>query len=177
MRYFLLLLTSSVLFKANCQIASYNLVLYDSCSNSFEYAILYTLEENETVHRISDTLGTIKLKSIGAFRVRDDFNSINQEITIEPGINIDTLSKAKIQECLQPVSHPNFIGYCCCSEKCEGFQQDFYNNGVVRIEGTFKAGIPTGEVKYYYDDGTLKMVKFYNRKGILKRTEEYAKID
>ncbi len=151
--------------------------MFDSCTNTNEHELLYSLERGGTLYSISDSLGTIELPTVGTYRLQSSLNYINQDIIIEQGVNIDTLSTVIIQECLEPISHPNFIGYCCCSEKCDGFQQDYYNNGTVRIEGTFKAGIPTDEVKYYYDDGTLKMVKFYNRKGVLKRTEEYKKID
>lgn len=121
MRNILLLLLILFSIRANSQVASYNLVLFDSCSDSFEYALLYTLERDGTIFSISDTLGTIQLENIGTFNLRNDFNFINKEITIEPGPNIDTIATAKIQECLEPVSHPNFIGYCCCSEKCDGF--------------------------------------------------------
>ncbi len=173
MRYIATLILTLFIIRANAQASTYNLVLFDSCNGSYEYALLYSLEKQGTTFTIQDTLGTIQLEDAGNYKLRHDLEFIHIEVTIEPGMNVDTLSRSKIHECLEPLSHPNFMGYCCCSTKCTGFHRDYFNNGNVRVEGTFEDGKPVGQVKYFNPDGTLKIVKHYNKKGILTRTEEF----
>jgi hypothetical protein len=86
---------------------------------------------------------------------------------------IDTMLIRKIYECLEPVSHPGFIGYCCCDDKCNGYQEDYYDNGKLRMDGNFKDGIPYGEVKTYHRSGKVKEIISYNKKGKLRRTILY----
>ncbi len=164
-----LLLTSFSLFG---QETKYNLMIIDPCSKKVEYGILYHLEKLGKVFSINDSIGTIYLKEPGKYELITEYG-ISKNVEIKKGINIDTLFTKRINECLEPVSHPNFIGYCCCEEKCNGIQKDYYNDGTLRIEGKFKNGIPTDKVIKYHPNGNIKEIRIYNRNGILRRTKYY----
>lgn len=150
------------------QSITYNLILFDSCTSEYSNALLYSLEKGRLSYSISDTIGTIKLDSIGHYTLKSDLRSINRRISIDRGANFDTLSTWRIQKYLAPGLHPEFIGYYCCDEKCDGFQQDFYQNGNVRVEGRFKKGLVRGEIKFYNPDGSISLIRIYDNKGNLK---------
>lgn len=159
--------------QSSAQSITYNLILFDSCTSEYSNALLYYLEKGELSYSVSDTIGTIKLDSIGHHTLKSDLRNSNKEIFIDRGANFDTLATWTIRECLEPISHPNFIGYCCCDEKCNGYQQDFYQNGALRIEGQFKNGLGRGEIKFYNLDGSIRLVRKYDRKGNLKWEKEF----
>jgi len=85
------------------------------------------------------------------------------------GIFNDTLSLLRISPCIEPTTHPDFSGYCCCGKKCEGRQIDYYQNGIKRIEGNFIGGKPVGRLIFYYPDGNVKEVYRYSKKGRFRR--------
>ena len=169
-KFFIILIT----LNSFGQEIKYNLMIKDPCSNEVEYGILYQLEKSGKTYIISDTIGTINLSQPGTYKLEASLYGIQKDVEIKNGTNIDTLFTKKIIECLEPVSHPNFIGFCCCDEKCDGFQQDYYNNGVLRLEGNFKKGLAIGKVIKYYSNGSIQEIRTYNNKGILKRTEYYS---
>ena len=152
----------------------YNLMLKRPCTGEVENAIIYYLEKSGKQFSISDSVGTILLKEPGRYKLFAYMLGAEQEVLVKKGVNRDTLTMVKIEECLEPVGHPSFIGYCCCDlTKCQGKQVDYYNNGNKRIEGNFKDGIAKGKVIYYYPDGKIEKIRVYNKKGILKREIRY----
>jgi len=148
-------------------------MIKNPCSNEVDYGLLYQLEKSGKTYIISDTIGTIELSEPGTYKLEASLYGIKQNVEIQNGTNIDTLFTKRINECLEPVSRPNFIGFCCCEDKCDGFQQDYYNNGVLRLEGNFKNGLAIGKVKMYYLNGNIQEIRTYNKKGILKLTEYF----
>lgn len=169
----LLFLMTLITLNTFGQEIKYNLIIKNPCSNEVDYGIIYQLEKSGKIYMISDTIGTIKLNQPGTYKLEASSYGIKQNVEIKRGTNIDTLFTQKINECLEPVSHPNFIGFCCCDGKCDGFQQDYYSNGILRIEGNFKNGRAIGKVKMYYFNGSIQEIRTYNKKGILKRTEHF----
>jgi hypothetical protein len=153
----------------------YNLMLKNPCSGEVEHALLYYLKKSDSVYDITDTIGTIILKKPGKYRLYSMMIGMEQEVDIDFEMNKDTLDIRKIEECLEPTSHPKFLGFCCCDKKCEGKQNDYYNNGVKRISGEFKNGLPIGKVTWYYPNGKIKEIWIYTKKGILKRKIKYDK--
>ena len=51
--------------------------------------------------------------------------------------------------------HGPFV-YECCNEPCQGFNQDRYQNGNLRIEGYFNEGKPIKDLNFYTESGQLK---------------------
>ena len=148
-------------------------MIKNPCSEEVEYGLLYFLEKTGEEFHITDTIGTIILKEPGNYNLLTSLHGINEIVEIKEGVNKDTLYTQKIVECLEPVSHPSFIGYCCCDEKCNGIQKDYYNNGILRLEGEFENGLPLGEIKLYYPNGKIQEIRIYNKNGFLRRKIEY----
>jgi hypothetical protein len=67
---------------------------------------------------------------------------------------------------------PSWSGWMCCKTKCEGYKVDYYNNGNKRIEGQFKRGKPTGELKFYNEKGQLKFIEYYDKRGKKIKNEQ-----
>ena len=151
----------------------YNLIIQDPCTNQFDYGLLYQLEKAGRQYIISDIKGTISLKETGKYRLISNVHGIDKVVHIKYGENIDTLKTQRIFECLEPVSHPKFVGFCCCENKCNGFQQDFYYDGTLRIEGNFKNGLAVGKLKFYHQNGMVQEIREYNKKGVLRRTDYF----
>ncbi len=148
-------------------------MIKNPCSKEVKYGQFYYLEKSGKEFHMSDSIGTIYLKEPGKYKVIASFDGISQEVILKRGTNIDTLYTKKIYECYEPVSNPSFSGYCCCDNKCDGIQKDYYNDGTLRIEGNFKDGNAIGKVKLYHRNGMIKEIRIYNKKGILRRTKKY----
>lgn len=152
---------------------------YDPCSKTKRKIDFFGLKKNEADFNTTDTTGVLMLKDTGTYilsYVMDNIDSI--ELGKKYYINSiesisDTLRLVKIGLCIEPTSHPNFIGYCCCDQKCKGTQIDYYKNGNKRIEGFFREGVPIGKLKLYYPNGKLRMVKKYSKKGKYLKTFTY----
>lgn len=86
----------------------------------------------------------------------------------------DTINMISIIKYIDPpTTRPNFIGYYCCNNKCDGNQIDYYANGNKRIEGCFSLGKPKGKLIFYYPSGSIRKIEKYNKKGIPIKTKEY----
>jgi hypothetical protein len=91
-------------------------------------------------------------------------------IHISFGLNVDTFKQADIVEVVtmdyNPLSkNKEWSGWLCCGKRCEGYKIDYYNDGKVRMEGLFRNGKPIGQLKFYNNEGKLKYVEFYNKRG------------
>lgn len=146
---------------------------YSPCSKEIKQINFFGLRKAGVSFESRDTTGILLLKETGVYTLayvleNIDTSQIGKEYHFESiGTFSDTLRLLSIEPCLEPTSHPNFIGYCCCSQKCEGTQVDYYENGNKRIEGNFKKGIPIGKLRFYAPDGKLSMTKKYNKRGKL----------
>jgi hypothetical protein len=152
---------------------------YDPCSKEVRKIAFFGLRKDGVAFNTQDTTGVLLLKDTGTYVLsyaieKIDSNQLGKKYHIKSAENYsDTLRFLSINLCLEPTSHPNFIGYCCCDKKCEGVQVDYYENGNKKIEGIFKEGVPIGKLKFYYPNGKLSMVKKYNKKGRLRKTYLY----
>lgn len=148
------------------QTISYTLVIKNSCDGKISPAYLYHLTKEGKAFAPSDSLGTIQLQDTGRYVVSSLLLPDNLVVHLDEYKSYsDTLSAKRIEQCLEPVSHPSFVGYCCCMQKCEGYQEDYYNNGKVRVTGTFKEGHPVGELTFFYPSGKKKEVHLYDKRG------------
>lgn len=166
-----------ILFSKNlyCQDISFNLYGYDPCTHKYAKIDFFGLEKNESVFSVEDTSKTIFLKDTGVYILSYaiafiDTTQIGKEYLINSlGNYSDTLQLISIDICYKTSSYVDFFGFCCCGEKCNGFQVDYFANGKKRIEGYFKEGLPIGSLKFYYPSGELKQIDKYNKDGKLKK--------
>lgn len=133
--------------------------------------IFFTLTNKDSVYYPHNDSGVVYLSKLGHYKLSSIYLDIDIDYEfIGYQSVIDTINTTRLQLGLEPAtSHPNFIGYYCCDQKCNGMQVDYYSNGNKRIEGYFKEGIPYGELKTFYPNGQLKQLDKYNAKGRLKR--------
>jgi len=55
--------------------------------------------------------------------------------------------------------------YKCSDTLCDGLYIKFYDNGKIRIKGSFNNGVPVDTVKEYYESGVIKYIYYpYKRK-------------
>lgn len=160
-------------FSQDIQVMLYG---YSTCTKEVRQMHSFGLIKDGITYSVSDSTGILTLKEGGKYVLRYVFDDIDTtqlgrvyDLQLGKEVFRDTLSLTSIRACLEPTSHPNFIGYCCCGEKCEGEQVEYYSNGNKHIEGSFKEGIPQGELKIYYYSGQLKQVDKYNKRGYLKK--------
>jgi len=69
------------------------------------------------------------------------------------------------------IHHQSDLGFYNCDIVCNGKLQDFYEKGVIRMEGEFKNGIPIKQIKKYNENGVLVEIEIYNRNGIYKKSK------
>ena len=149
------------------------------CSGKANKIEFFGLKKNGLTSNVTDTTGVLILQDTGTYVLsyvmeKIDSSELGKKYEIRSVQNFsDTLRLIKISACQETTSHPNFFGYCCCDQKCEGLQIDYYENGNKRIEGFFKEGLPMGKLKFYSSNGKLSMVKKYSKKGKLIKTYTY----
>jgi hypothetical protein len=154
---------------------SFVLNSYNPCSKEVKKINFFGLKKSDKIFSVDDTSGILRLKDTGIYVLSYavdmiDSSQLGKKYHIRAIENYsDTLRLMSIYSCLEATSHPRFIGYCCCNEKCEGFQTDYYANGNKRIEGSFIRGKPIGKLIYYNRNGSINYVEKYNRKGKLKK--------
>lgn len=175
----LIILFSIFYILSSCALSQkIEVVLYGfyPCSKQVRQLSSFGLIKDGVTYSVTDSSGILSLKERGKYAldyVLEDIDTTQlgrvYDFQMNQKIFRDTLVLTSIQACLEPTSHPDFIGYCCCGEKCEGEQVEYYSNGNKRIEGCFKEGIPQGVLKIYYPNGELKQVDKYSKKGRLKK--------
>ncbi|HEU5292148.1 MAG TPA: hypothetical protein VFU05_15970 [Cyclobacteriaceae bacterium] len=172
MKNILTLILSTICFFGFGQ-TRFELYSYDPCSKEVKAIKFFGLKKEGIALSRQDTSGILLLRDTGVYvlsYVIDDIDStqLGKKYHIKSVKNFsDTLRLLSIKQCLEPISHPNFVGYCCCDEKCEGKQVDYYQNGFKRIEGNFKKGKPVGELIFYHPNGEISEVHKYNKKSKL----------
>lgn len=164
-----------ILFFSSTSIIGQNIyfLLYGKCSNGSVFPIeIYVLEKDSIKFSSWDSTCLV-LPDTGVYNL----NLKKEKIPIyinKIGLNTDTISFNPIEEYLEQHPQPDFYWFCC-SEKCSGYQIDYYNNGNIRVEGLFKKGKAIGEIKYYNVNGTLSTILYYNKRGKYLRRKDFAR--
>ena len=84
----------------------------------------------------------------------------------------DTLELPKVMRKYTSVLHyPTDLGFFNCDKICNGYIVEYYKNGVIRMEGIFKKGLPKKELRKYNKKGELIEIEIYNRKGTYKKSK------
>jgi hypothetical protein len=149
---------------------SFQLFRRNQCDGSVEKFGFYSLKKDATRFGPTDTTYSCYLKDTGTYKL--DFYGEERvyHFNDSNGKYFDTLNFPKIEECYQ--MHV-FVGYCCCNEKCNGLQIDYYTNGNKRMEGLFNNGKAVGALKFYYPNGHLRRIEKYSRKGKKIKTRDF----
>lgn len=177
MRFFIFILITQITYSQQ----NFLFYLYGKrdCEENVTQIKAFELTKDNTSFKVEDSTGAIVLNSSGIYQLKyviEDIDTIQQNkkyyIGKEP-IYRDTLKIYSMFKCLNPTSRPSFSGYCCCDQKCNGNQIDYYSNGKKMVEGYFENGQPIGLLKIYYRDGSTKEIKKYNRKGKFLRVKNY----
>ena len=157
-------------FSAFGQSVEFKLYLSSECKDSIIQADFYEMHiiNDSTIQYQSDPngmcilpdTGYYKISIVGSFAEHDRYIHIKNR-----GNQSHSIRAFSINECYNPTTRPDFFGYCCCGEKCDGLKFDYYSNGKKRIEGIFAEGRPIGELKFYYPSGNLMRIENYNEKG------------
>ncbi len=153
----------------------YNLIFKDTCSGKIVVSDLYHLEKNGKSYSTFDSdNGTITLPEKGVYKLfASEIGEVHQ-VEIDKEINSDTLFIPKIREYLVTHTKPNYI-FRNCDIKCNGFETGYYSNGSIRIIAEFKKGLVIGELKRFYQDGKIKEVSIYDKRGFLTKKTEFDK--
>ena len=162
-----------------CQDVLFNLYSYNPCTEEVKRIDFFGLKKGDKTFSVKDSSGFLQLKDTGVYALSYalamiDSAQLGKEYHFNSaGSYSDTLRLMTITPCLEPTSHPNFIGYCCCGEECEGKQVDYYANGNKRVEGFFNKGKPIGKLVFYKIDGSVNYIEKYNKKGKFKKKITY----
>ena len=184
---FIILFTS---FNLYSQEIEYQLYLKNSCNDSIEKAVFYSLKKGKTEYQISNLDNPIiKVPSNGVYELISE--ETNEKLSIEISLNNskDTLLFPSIYEYIKslPPSYKKDISeselkklrkesrfvYMKCDSTLNGEQKDFFTNGKMRIYGNFKNGFAVGEIKEYYQNGNIKRLLTYDNDGYLKKKVDY----
>lgn len=85
-------------------------------------------------------------------------------INLTEGLTIETSNDPKIMLRSPWTMHPDFI-YYICGKPGDGYQEDFYPDGKIKIRGTFKDGAIVDSLAEYYPNGSRKRNIIYNNNG------------
>ncbi|PZR08279.1 MAG: hypothetical protein DI539_22920, partial [Flavobacterium psychrophilum] len=165
MKYLLLLVLLFFFNSVYSQEYSFQLYIKYPCDSIPKPSeILYSLQNslNHEIYSIpldstrTFTYEPIPLPGQGTYRIMSmELSALkNIEIIIDkPGLTKYTLSLPKIN--VYTVGLEMFSEYRDCNIICNGYHEDRYSNGNIRIKGHFNNGVPF-KLKEYYSNGTLK---------------------
>lgn len=108
--------------------------------------------------------GIVNLKTNGKYNLIYQREII--PITIDKKENSHIITLSDKQEFI--VTHDKY-GYVFtnCESKLNGNIVDYFENGKVRLIGSFKNGLAFGYLTEFYPNGELKEIRLFNEKGFL----------
>lgn len=86
-------------------------------------------------------------------------------VELKEGLTIETCYDPKIMFRKPWVVDSDFV-YFVCGMLCQGYQEDFYPDGKIKIRGTFKDGFVTDSLVEYYSNGKIQRETRNQRDGI-----------
>ena len=119
----------------------YGIVISDSNANEFFDHGLFTSE--------------YRLPQLGQYKLHAEWEEFEVVVQITTQNQKDTFLIPNLQIPICVCSPPN-KQYEFCGQIAEGYHVDFYQEGKIRREGTFKNGLPTDTVKTYFYTGEIK---------------------
>jgi antitoxin component YwqK of YwqJK toxin-antitoxin module len=95
-------------------------------------------------------------------------------VDLKEGLTIETIHDPKIMLRLPSTLDANFV-YETCGKLSEGYQEEFYPDGRIKIRGNFKEGFIKDSVAEYFSNGKRKYQCQYKKKEVL--TTRYDSIN
>ncbi|WP_157603624.1 toxin-antitoxin system YwqK family antitoxin [Polaribacter atrinae] len=181
-----------VSFNFYSQEIEYQLYLRNSCNDSIEKGIFYSLKGGNieyNVENLDNPIIIVPKKGIYELISEETNEKFVIEITKEN--KKDTLLFPSIYQYIKslPFSFKKDIDsselrklrkesrskFMKCDLPLNGEQKDYFTNGKIRFYGNFKQGFACGEVKEYYQNGNIKALFIYDNEGFLKKKIKYNK--
>lgn len=156
----ILLLTFSILcYSQNNGKENLNLVFYDNCFDRIiepEFEVFSIEEFNYEYITVYKKTGDWILQYTTSLKTKND-----------------TIRIPKILFAGGSELHSKRWTYLNCDKICNGTETDFYENGNIRLEGTFENGKPF-EIREYWTNGNLHIQTFYENLTLnYKRVDYY----
>ncbi len=80
----------------------------------------------------------------------------------------DTIELTKIALCNDGSLDSKYWKFHFCDRLCNEHEVDYYTNGLISVEGYFVNGWPKRKVKFYDKNGVLTKTEIYTKKGLLR---------
>lgn len=87
------------------------------------------------------------------------------QVELDEGLTVETVKDPRIMERYINVIEP-YYEYQVCGNAANGYHEDFYNDGKLKIRGTFKQGFVKDSIAIYYPNGQLEIKTEYKRDGV-----------
>jgi len=180
-----------VSFNLYSQEIEYQLYLKNSCNDSIEKSVFYSLKKENKEYNIENLDNPfVKVPNAGFYElISEETNEIYKvEITIEN--SKDTLLFPSIYGKVKPLSfkknniksgirklnrEESRIVYGRCNSLLNGEEKEYFTNGNLRFEGNFINGYAVGEIKEYYQNGNIKIISIFDGDGFLTKEINYDK--
>jgi antitoxin component YwqK of YwqJK toxin-antitoxin module len=172
MRKLLVLLLLLTFHFSRGQVVRFQIKRVTQCDKDgkIDSSYYYLTDYKDSIYK--NESGTVLLPKTGKYIIHNwsepdtDFPIININ---EEGLFIYTLYEPKIVMRSYGM-HPRYV-YEICGMAIDGFQEDFYSNGNLRIRGNFIKGKPKDSLVKFYSNGVTKRRLTYLPKEIF--IEEY----
>ena len=178
-------------FNLYSQEIEYQLYLKNSCNDSIEKAVFYSLKfENKEYNIENLDKPIIKVPKSGIYQLISEETNEIYEINISKDKNTDTLVSPAIYGLVKPLSfkknkdqesisklnrEESRTVYKRCDNLLNGEHFEKFSNGKIRFTGTFDNGYAIGEIKEFYQNGIIKTILIYDKDGFLKKKIDYDK--
>lgn len=170
----------------------YQLYLKNSCNDSIEKAVFYSLKKGNIEYDVENLDNPIiKIPKSGIYELISEDTNEMLSVEITNKNKKDTLLLPSIYHYIKslPYSFKKDISnseltklrkesrstFMKCDLLLNGEQKDYFTNGKMRFYGNFKNGFAFGEIKEYYQNENLKILSVYDNEGFLKKKIEYDK--
>jgi antitoxin component YwqK of YwqJK toxin-antitoxin module len=179
-------------FNSYSQEIEYQLYLKNSCNDSIEKSVFYSLKKGEIEFDIENIDNPIiKVPKNGIYELISEETNEKLRIKISKKNKKDTLLLPSIYHYIKslPYSFKKNISkteltklrkdsrstFMKCDSLINGVQRDYFTNGKIRLYGNFKKGFAYGEFKEYYQNGNIKVLMIFDSEGFLKKKIKYDK--
>jgi hypothetical protein len=174
------LLLQIIFLTSQGQGSQFRCYLKSTCNSDITELKEYTLHKQGFFFSSLNSGSTATLPDTGYYVLKSSMIATEGDslvIYIGAGINIDTVKKRDLIDVVFIDSKPlksmsQGGGWLCCDKPCEGYKVDYYNNGQKLIEGKFKKGKPIRDLKFYNENGKLKYIEYYNKRGKKIKSEQ-----
>jgi len=177
----ILLISSPLFARAQTEVAIY---LFDSCSKSIlatEFSVTdersgdaYFSKDSKITLLPGKYLISFFTERYGRYILSSKYVEIENQKQIT-----DTLRRSKIELTSDGAEHTDDYSYYNCSERCDGYEEEFDDHGIKVLDGNFQDGKPI-KMRYFSSTGVLsreivfedsfteKRVNYFDVSGNLK---------